>query len=86
MDGYSSCRNCKLPEDIKISHITYKVIKYPHFLFVFYEMKSYADLKNYINQIKLLTKKSIKFSNSDIYDLIGFVASPGTNHFTYFIN
>ena len=86
MEGYSSCRKCKLAEDIKTANISYKIVQNPNFLFVLYDMKSYIDLKNFIIQIKLLSKKTIKFSDSEIYDLIGFVATTGTNHFTYFIN
>ena len=43
MEGYSSCRNCKWPTDIKIANISYKIIQYPHFLFLLYDMKSYID-------------------------------------------
>ena len=55
MEGYSSCRNCKLPDDIKTANISYKIIQYPHFLFLLYDKKSYIELKNFI--IVIIKKK-----------------------------
>lgn len=73
-DNFNTCR------------IYYNITKYPKYLFILFDLRSYHQLKLHYNFIKKLLAKDISFTNRDQYKLKGCVTVPGNNHFTFFIN
>lgn len=85
-DGLVKCDFCNFEDNLLTCRISYKIIEFPKYLFVLFDLSSYQMILNNVVFIKKLLVDKLSFNENVNYNLKGIITTPFHIHFTFYIN